>query len=158
MDELLQKAIQRRDMLRNELAAVETFILSYSPMSERRISATGGGDLFADFPAPAPEAPARKRSEQRVQITAAMDQAEKAILQAGRPLTRSQLLDLLEQSGHEIDGTDKSKVLGTNLWRSKRFINLKKVGYWPVSAPIPPEFASYRPRFSQFLDDGSSHE
>lgn len=83
-----------------------------------------------------------------------MDDAEKLILEAGIPLTRSVLLKALEELGHDIEGADKSKVLGTNLWRSKRFHNLKGAGYWPISSPIPHSFEHLAKRESMLLEDG----
>ncbi len=62
------------------------------------------------------------------------------ILAAGKPMTRGELVPKLIASGFELEGGDKNKVFGTNLWRSNRFLNLKRAGYWPKSAPLPPGF------------------
>lgn len=127
MDELLQKAIERREALRRELAAIENLIQALSEIEP---------------PAPRPEqrelfTPRAKRPRRAAAIAAMMDEAERLILEAGKPLTRGELLRQLEASGHAIEGSDKNKVLGTNLWRSRRFHNLQGVGYWPKSTPIP---------------------
>lgn len=139
-NELLQQAIKFRDHLRDELEAVEAFIRAYSKVEERRASPSKDTDLFRK--------PARQgfRAGRAAQNAAAMDEAEKLILEAGRPLNRTTLLNKLEELGHDIEGGDKGKVLGTNLWRSKRFHNLKGAGYWPISAPIPADFEHLAPR------------
>jgi hypothetical protein len=146
MDELLQRALERREQLRNELAAVERFIQSYAPLKERA-AVVQHADLFSNLP---PKS-GRRRGRAK-EIASAMDAAEAMILEAGRPLTRSTLLRKLEEAGHEIEGGDKSKVLGTNLWRSKRFYNLAGAGYWPRSVPLPREFHAKERRPSMLLD------
>lgn len=147
MDELLQQALYRREQLRAELKTLEDFIQSYSKVQERRTSKGGQGDLFA---------PAKRQSfrVRRAQENAeAMADAEKLILEARRPLTRTELLKGLEGLGHKIEGRDKSKVLGTNLWRSKRFHNLSGLGYWPMSTPLPEAYKSARLRPSMLLEE-----
>lgn len=67
-------------------------------------------------------------------------------------MSRTDLLKALTALGHEIEGADKSKVLGTNIWRSKQFYNLKGAGYWPISAPIPDGFRHLQTRESMLLD------
>lgn len=148
MDELLQRALLRRDELRQELEALDTFIRTYSEMKERQAPAhTQQADLFAT------RTPRGFRQQRVAANELAMEAAEKIILAAGHPLSRSELLRALEREGHVIVGGDKSKVLGTNIWRSKRFYNLKGAGYWPISAPIPEGFKHLRPRESMLLDE-----
>ncbi|MDF2603034.1 hypothetical protein [Sphingomonas sp.] len=129
MDELLQKARERRDQLRRELEAVEKFIHEYTTNvapARHDGARVQHADLFYD---------AKEGRAERV--AAMMDDAERMILQEGRPLTRFQLLGRLLEAGHHIVGSDRSKVLGTNLWRSRRFHNIQGAGYWPKSKPIP---------------------
>jgi acyl-CoA hydrolase len=147
MDELLQKALARRDELRRELETLEIFIRSYSEVKDRQAPASSSTpDLFRMVPR------ASMRKQRALANEGSMNAAEQIILAAGRPLSRSELLRELEVQGHEIVGSDKSKVLGTNLWRSKRFYNLKGAGYWPISAPIPEPFKHLQPRESILLD------
>lgn len=145
MDELLQKALERRGALRKELEALEKFIQGYQQVLERRAPSVSN-DLFSFTTT-------KRRRGRAAAIAAVMDDAEKLILAARRPLSRSVLLRELERAGHTIEGGDKSKVLGTNLWRSKRFHNLKGAGYWPISEPIPEEYARLAPRPSALLDN-----
>jgi len=149
MDELLQRALERQKTLRAELEILDKFIRSYTETKERPDRRGGTLELFESENHPSRRASRAKRA---ALIAAMMDDAERLILEAGRPLSRSVLLKELTALGHEIEGTDKSKVLGTNIWRSKRFHNLKGSGYWPISAPIPAAFSDLPQRPSMLLD------
>lgn len=146
MDELLRQALDRRNQLRAELEALDKFIRSYSEVHERRKPVVEHVDLFTRLPKQS------NRVRRADENAAAMDAAEKFILEAGKPLSRTELLERLERTGHKIEGGDKSKVLGTNLWRAKRFYNLKGAGYWPISTPIPENYQHLQPRESQLID------
>lgn len=133
MDELLQRALERRDALRKELEAVESFLHAYAAVVAPKVAPESRQqDLFAPRVSP--------RAQRRAALDRLIGEAERLILEANRPLTRGQLLEKLEAAGFNVEGGDKSKVLGTNLWRSKRFLTLEKGGYWPVSTPLPPPF------------------
>lgn len=143
MDDLLQRALERRAQLRAELEIVDQFIATYGEIKDRRPS---DGPLFDE-----PQQPERRsRSEQSQAVDAMMKDAIDSILDEGRPLSRSELLQRLEGMGHAIEGGDKSKVLGTNLWRSRKFVNVKGQGYWPKGTPLPQRFASL-PRRNSML-------
>ncbi|USI74260.1 hypothetical protein [Sphingomonas morindae] len=134
MDDLLRKALERRSQLRAELEALDRLIHTYARIQEGQINFDMGDTLF-----PVGRA-GRSRAEQSAQLSTLLDDARGLIVEAGRPLTRSQLVAGLEAAGHRLDGTDKVKVLGTNIWRSRRFWNLKGAGYWPKDLPVPDEF------------------
>jgi len=130
MDELLRQAIERRELLRRELAALDRFIADYAPVvAPPPPSLDRSKDLFSFE--------RKKRADHAADLRAMMDEAERLILKEGRPLSRSELLKRLQERGHRVIGGDKSKVLGTNLWRSGRFHSLKGFGYWPKVSPIP---------------------
>ena len=131
MDELLQKAIERRDYLRAELEAVESFIRNYGQVRERQ-DPTPSKEQFSLF-----RSEAGKRAKHAAAVRAMIDFAERIILEEGHPLTRGQLVRRIEQAGHRIVGGDKNKVFGTNMWRSGRFWNIKGAGYWPRNVPVP---------------------
>lgn len=66
-------------------------------------------------------------------------EAMKSLLrEAGQPMTRTELVNALETAGYPVGGADKSKNLGTIIWRSKAFDN-QGDGYWPKGdeAPMP---------------------
>ena len=142
MDDLLEKAMARREQLRGELAAIEKFIADYQRIREAETGPRKAGQQMSLFN------PGSKRAAKIAEVTGMMDAAEKMILDAGRPMTRSQLLRGLDEAGFTVEGTDKSKVLRTNIWRSKRFHNLKGAGYWPKSKPLPPAYSHLERRAS----------
>lgn len=136
MDELLQKAYERRSELRAALEAVDNFIKSYGNVSTD--SEKSDGPLFeirSDMPPP------KSKAQLTAAVRAALDDAIRMIRDEGKPLTRGELVRRLEAAGHQLEGGDKNKVLGTNMWRSGRFINIKGVGYWPKGTPVPQAFA-----------------
>jgi hypothetical protein len=138
MDDLIQKAVERRNALRRELETLDRFIHDYTARVVSTASAPISDpqdDLFNDSKG--------RRKRRAANVAAMMDSAEEMILQEGEPMTRGQLLARLEAQGHVIEGGDKNKVLGTNLWRSKRFHNIQGVGYWPKSMAIPREFQRF---------------
>jgi hypothetical protein len=136
MDETLRNAISRRDTLRRELEAWDAFIAAYSAQFRDTASSdVSQADLFTE------RKPTRAGRREAVRLM--MDEAERLILAAGRPLSRSQLLEQLETNGFKVEGGDKSKVLGTNLWRSARFHSIKSAGYWPRATPIPAPFDQF---------------
>ena len=140
MDDLLEKAMARRQQLRSELTAIEKFISDYQRIRETETGPSKAGQQMNLFN------PGSKRAAKIAEVTGMMDAAEKMILASGKPMTRTQLLRGLDEAGFSVEGTDKSKVLGTNIWRSKRFHNLKGAGYWPKSRPLPLEYGHLEQR------------
>jgi reverse gyrase len=121
--ELLAKAMTRREELRLESEALDSLIQTYSGLMHLKTE---------------PESPQlnlleaqRSRRARSVYVAGLMDEIRKMILTEGRPLTRRDLLKRLEAQGYVIEGGDKSKVLGTNIWRSKLFVHIEGKGYWP---------------------------
>lgn len=134
-----QRAIHQEAIasLDGQIALVRQFLDAYAAKMAaptERAHREGQADLFADRTYKGSKA---ARSQY---VAKMMDEAEGLIRAAGRPLTRSQLLDALTSRGFSIQGGDQSKVLGTNLWRSGRFWSLKGLGYWPVTDEIPDRF------------------
>ena len=140
MDTLLKQMIEerdtaakQRDLFAAKVRTLDTMIHNY----QSSIARADQSDLFAR---------SMTRAERRDHVAKMMDAAEELILAAKRPLTRSELQEALEARGYEIEGVDKSKVLGTNLWRSTRFHSIKGAGYWPKNTPLPPEFEDHEQR------------
>ncbi|WP_188063102.1 hypothetical protein [Sphingobium sp. KCTC 72723] len=142
MDELLQKALDRRDELRNELEALDRFIASYQGIRSRHVPDTKPASQGTLFPS------VSLREKKAAIVSSMMDEIERAILANEKPMTRSQLLEHVENAGFEVEGGDKTKVLGTNIWRSNRFHNLKGAGYWPKNRDVPLEYAHLEQRTS----------
>lgn len=131
--ELLANLLKRRDELRLESEALERLIETYRTLALlEREEPLDQLELWKG------NRSSRARSAYVAEMMAA---ARRLVLAAGRPLTRSELLRELEREGYVVDGKDKSKVLGTNIWRSKQFRHIGKLGYWPKDTPVPGRFA-----------------
>lgn len=131
--DLLAKLLKRRDELRLESEALDNLIDTYRQLALlEKEQDLGQLDLWKG---------SRSRRARSAYVAEMMAAARRLILAEGRPLTRSDLLHRLEAEGYVIDGSDKSKVLGTNLWRSNQFQHIDKKGYWPQDTPIPRRFA-----------------
>lgn len=127
--ELLSKALKRQDELRVEFEALQNLVSHY----QRHLSAP-----------PADEQPsldlrlgATSLKARSAYVARLVDEVRRLIVDAGRPLKRGELVRLLERQGLPVEGTDKAKVLGTNLWRSGKFEQIEGQGYWPRDLPMP---------------------
>ncbi|HWK34864.1 hypothetical protein [Sphingomonas sp.] len=132
--ELLAKLLKRRDELRLESEALDKLIDTY-----RRLSLL---EKEQDLPQLDLWKGSRSRRARSAYVAEMMAATRRLILAEGRPLTRSELLQRLESEGYVIDGSDKSKVLGTNIWRSEQFQHIGKRGYWPRDTPMPRKFGN----------------
>lgn len=162
MDKAVENALARRAELRRELDEIEGFLSLYdrfkslgSPQASLGIitpasaPVTGPARSFAsierindDFtgvkeeqsPPSAPQSVGKglSREELRPHI-------EALIREAGRPLTRGNLLRKLDQRGTPVGGkADRAKNMGTIMWRLKdHFVNLPGYGYWLKEVPYP---------------------
>lgn len=143
MDDLYKQALERREKLIAELRAVEQLILTYEKLQGVRKNAQEPdnqlGLSFETKPS---------RAQRSANVSELLDRAKEIILAEERPMTRSQLVNRLESEGYELEGADKHKVFGTNIWRSGRFLSLKGAGYWPKDTPLPREYAEYERRRS----------
>lgn len=125
--ELLANLLKRREELRIESEAldklIETYrtlaVLKHEPSSEQLVLWSG----------------ARSRKARSDYVVEMLDEVRRLIIGEGRPLTRSALVRSLEAEGYVIDAKDKAKVLGTNIWRSKKFDHIEGKGYWPKGVP-----------------------
>ena len=69
-----------------------------------------------------------------------IEEAKRMILAEKRPMKRGELVDRLAKQGFRIIGTDKNKVFGTNIWRSRQFRHIDGHGYWPLDVALPKDF------------------
>jgi hypothetical protein len=144
MDDFLRLAYERRERLRRELSAVEHLIAEHERLESATHKSTQQNyELALDLSK-------RSRAGSRVKgsTDGLFDAAERVILREGRPLSRSELMDRLQDEGFTFPGTDKVKVFGTNLWRSRRFVSLKGIGYWPEAHKLPAQYQSAEHRES----------
>lgn len=128
--ELLVKLLKRREELRIESEALENLISAYTSLS--RLTGT-------DVEAPQLDLwkIRNSRKAKSAYIGELLSEVRRLIISEGRPLNRGDLVRRLEAAGHLIDGSDKAKVLGTNLWRSKKFDHIEGQGYWPRDIERP---------------------
>lgn len=129
--------------LDTQIELVLKFINEYSAKvsaAEDGAGQEGQPDLFTDRPKRG------SKIERSQYVAKMMDEAVELIRTVGRPMTRSQLLEALQARGYSVGGGDSSKVLGTNLWRSGRFVSLKGIGYWPAEDEIPEKFSGVEVR------------
>lgn len=59
------------------------------------------------------------------------------LLAHGEPMNRREILAELTRRKMTLIGKNKERVLGTYLWRSPDFINLKDRGYWLADRGVP---------------------
>lgn len=129
--EMLANAMKRREELRRESEALDNLIEAYRKLSVlQREPEREQLDLWSR---------AGSKRAKTAYIVEIMTEIRRLVVGEGRPMTRSELLRQLENKGYVIDGGDRSKVLGTNIWRSGHFTHLDGRGYWPKDIPIPPK-------------------
>jgi len=127
--ELLAKALKRQDELRSEFEALQSLVSHYQRHLSGRVSALEEQPSLDLGPSSV-----KARS---AYVARLIEEAKRLILEARRPLKRGELVRLLERDGLPVEGTDKAKVLGTNLWRSGKFEQIDGEGYWPKDVPRP---------------------
>ena len=127
--QILANALKRKEELRKESEALDKLIAAY-----REILNVPDA---ADEPTLDLQLRSGSRRAQSEYVAKLIRECRRLILNAGHPLKRSELVRLLEGRGYPVDGRDKSKVLGTNLWRSGLFHHVEGAGYWPREAPMP---------------------
>lgn len=128
MDTLLEQAKLRRNKLKLELSALDDFIFRYEMVKEAGVQLSETTDLFSG---------AATRKAKAGLVEKQLEVAREAMIEAKRPLNRREIYDAVVQAGLEVIGGDKLKVLGTNVWRSGKFVRAGKAGYWPKGVNAP---------------------
>lgn len=127
--DLLAKALKRREEIRLESAALDSLINAYSGLMHLESDPTPPQLNLWEAQ--------RSRKARTAYVAELMTEIRRMVVSEGKPLTRSELLRRLEAQGYVIEGTDKRKVLGTNIWRSKQFRHIEGRGYWPIDLEPP---------------------
>jgi hypothetical protein len=141
-DEAWQKAMEKREQLRNELEKLDDWLEMYRQL-------VGTEPVRSEATATTNEAQpvkshGRKRRPGTVRPSDLAPMVRRILEEAGRPMTRSELIEALGARDVVLGGTDKAKYLGTLMWRARdAFVNLEGHGYWPKDEPYPE--ADYRP-------------
>lgn len=154
----LKKAISRRDEVKQELEKLDQLVelLSWWKEAGKAVPADSLPDdriLSQQGARAGVNANAVAESFDEPFATPAEVIREVLIVLAehGRPLQRGQLLKELVRNGIRIRGGDKSKVLGTTLWRAKdKIVSIDGWGYWIREQPCP--LAGYKPEKDSLAD------
>ncbi len=146
MTDTLQKALQRRDELERELELLDQFIdLHVKLFGGAKVAATGHSSAVSSA-----SGVGTTKNEKANDPKAVADGVEAILQGASQPVQRGKLIAMLEGNGLPIQSQDKSKYIGTILWRNReRFINVDGRGYWLKSRPVPSPFPDTRSMFEQ---------
>ena len=125
-----QALIEERDRLKKALEMVSEAIEKYERIASLKQELA---TLMTSGPLPAD----RKRRRNPLSPSRLAAVAREIILEAGRPLTRSEIVAAMEARGIELVGADRVKNVGTILWRHRdEFENIPERGYWPKGVPL----------------------
>lgn len=150
MDDALKKALERRTKLQSEIALIDQYIELHT-----RIFGEIGA-IAADDAAPAVTLSDTVEAEVRPSnnTKAIGDGIEAILARSDWPVQRGKLISGLEADGLPIHSKDKSKYIGTILWRNReRFVNIEGEGYWLRSRPLPDRLKHMGPLFEMDSDD-----
>lgn len=128
--DLLANALKRREELRIESEALDNVIATYSSLMHLHRATQEAPQLTLW------SANTSKRAKSAY-VAELLSEVRRLIVSEGRPLNRGELVRRLEAAGYLIEGRDKAKVLGTNIWRSKDFDHIEGQGYWPRDVARP---------------------
>lgn len=147
-DAAYQNALAKRDRLLKELEEVNNFLKLYqrfSPKTSKPDQGDGGHQEAASGTKGAP--PRSGSTPERFE-----PYIRSALITAGRPLPRGELLERLKAAGNPIPGEYPAKNLGTIMWRLKdKFVTLPGAGYWIMGVAMP-EFG-YNPPGAKSFDE-----
>ena len=157
-DDNIKKIMQKRELLRQEIEKIDSFLNLYRELT--------GTDAVRNEPKAVSGDVEKLRSRGRKRMPGTVGPSDlgpmmrRILLEHGKPMTRTQLLDALVARDVKLAGGDKSKYLGTIIWRMREaFINLDGHGYWPKDKPY--QAAGYAPHGWENIDiferpDGTS--
>jgi len=141
MDSDLQAAMAKRAALAEEIEKLDKLIELWTwwrdaaePIAPQADSSTDSGKS----PQAGLQSGTEGDREKHASPAVVVQESRAALLAAERPLKRGALLAALVKRGVKVGGSDKSKVLGTTLWRAKEFVSLPGWGYWLKDRPYAP--------------------
>ena len=149
MANAIENARKRLSALRNQVAEIERFLEMYEAFDAG--TDADRGELRAN-PASAPlsgniptesnslvvDKSVEKRRRRGPRPAEIVQILERVIREAGRPLTRGEIVEALEHRDVEISAEDKHRYIGTIAWRNKSiFKNIEGLGYWLTGEPLP---------------------
>lgn len=132
MAEKINEAQNSIEEWKRQKARAERFIADWAEFSgeEAPVSAAPH-PVPEDGPPPSP----RPKNPPKEQVAEA---CRELVEEAGKPLTRDELIAALPRKDINIEGKRPQVVLQTMLWRTRdRIIHLKGHGYWPPEKAWP---------------------
>jgi hypothetical protein len=141
MDSVYENAQRRREELRRELEEIDLFLRLHQKFSggtkTEPVATSDDTRAASEESHPVLSRPERKRNLPKHMMA---KEVRKMILERRVPMTRTDIVEALELKGIPVAGRDKSKAIGTIMWRMRdRFRNIEGLGYWPIDLPYPPE-------------------
>jgi hypothetical protein len=135
-DHAYNKALKRRAELLEEVEKIDVFLELWHHYSGGTKAETASPKAAAPVSAPARSArPKKAGSLSREEVVV---EIRRVLLETGRPMTRGALLKELLAQGVAVGGTNKSKNLGTILWRSRdEIVHIDGAGYWVKDKQCP---------------------
>jgi hypothetical protein len=130
-------AQERLRKIEQEVADLRKFIAMYQELAGASPVANAEQGPKTEDSKPHKTKPVRPRSARIWKPAEVVKMAEVAMKEAGKPLTRGELVDALEKKNVTIGGTDKPRNMGTIVWRSHKFVNIPDHGYWPKGLDCP---------------------
>jgi hypothetical protein len=145
----IENARKRLATLRNQVAELERFVQMYEELdggtdadqADTDVSHLNGAFIgnkpVDNVPRHVDNVP-RERRRKRGRPAEIVAIIERLIREAGRPLTRGEIVEALEQRDVHIPAEDKQRYIGTIAWRHKSvFGNVGGLGYWLTGEPLP---------------------
>lgn len=173
MDSILDKALKKKNLLEKELTKIKEFIFMYKSLDSGTFDehSESARARFSQFVSK--RAVVSTNAEKDMQNTShkhkiihnedqkrvrgtppavIIPRIEDMLRLKGLPMTRSEVLQRLLNDGIIVGGGDKSKNVGTIMWRNQdKFVNLPGKGYWLRN--IPCREANYIPVDKKVIDD-----
>lgn len=130
-------ALKRKQKLEIELKEIEDFLRLYDRFAGTK-EEQGGTKETPEQASESVTEPATREKIRSAPRSVIKRNARKILIENQVPMTRGALLEALTQRGIAIGGADRSKLLGTVMWRMRdEFINIPGYGYWPKNMTCP---------------------
>ena len=152
----VHNALKRKKELERELGEINRFLALYdqfsdaNPSTRTKLAAIGGKESVESDLHKSGSGDVEKMRGRPAEFAGLMEQAIRA---HNRPLSRTELVAILEASDVDIPSEDKPRYLGTILWRHKdKFVNVSGKGYL-MEDMLPPDQAAKERRMSDMLSE-----
>lgn len=103
-------------------------------------------ELYGDLPSPADDNQSgelttnlSKRPQTNGELVVSL--TKKILIEAGRPLSRQEILARMVELGFTLTVANPPKFIGKTLWAHKDFVHVDQQGYWLASHTKPPAVA-----------------